>query len=133
MSEPVPLGIVVIGDRIKAEVVGPEEAESGDVFQLGGDPFFDPGEQRLRVSDRPRAAGESGQRPTISGAVERAAAARAATIRSAAFLSKYSWRSGRPPDAGRARTQSSMRTSATFTPRRFCDSRLPGSSICWKT
>ena len=55
------------------------------------------------VSRSRRAAGESGQRPTISGAVERAEAALAATIRSAAFLSRYSWRSRRPPGAGRAR------------------------------
>ena len=134
MPELVPPRVVVVGDRIQVEVVGPEQAEPGDLAQLVGDLLRRSGRTGPACPDRRRAAGESGQRPTIKGAVDRAAAPLAATIRSAAFRAMYSCEvAPGPPSPGRDRTQSSRRTSTTLTPWRFCDSRLPGSSNCWKT
>ena len=91
------------------------------------------GEQRSACPASPRAAGESGQRPTISGTVDRAAGC----LRRVDQV-------GRVPrqmlvevvdglaDSGRDRTQSSSRTSTTLTPWRFCASGCPGRATAGK-
>ena len=44
VAELVPLRVIVVVDRIEAEVVRAEQAEAGDAVQRGGDLLLDPGE-----------------------------------------------------------------------------------------
>ena len=134
VPELVPSRVVVIGDRIQVEVGGPEQAQPGDCLQLAGDPLLDPGEEgpRVPIVAAPRASRGRGRRSAApSSGPPLLVPRRSGRPRSAPGTPARSWPARSSP--GRDRTQSSSRTNTTLTPWRFCDSRLPGSSNCWKT